>query len=365
MISSVNPASVALNYTIEGQTVSILFGDLDSALHDTIRRTFVQGLAIGSGVVLLLISWLLVANKKTPMFVLHQTCLLLLVIRLAFYLAYLLGPLNSYLYAYTSLFYNYWSAFRLAIATNVFYILLIAAIECTMALQVYVIFKSAKSSRWSWYLLSVSGALGLTVVVLYMISITNYLISMKEAVEVGYSEYASWQNNVPFILFSVSINFTCVLLILKLFIAVRTRRVLGLRQFGTMHILLIMSTQTCIIPSIMTIYNYLRGDESPEYVNLSLVLIVCNLPFSSLWASTANNSLSPQSFHPGLFSRTVSGASSERTVMLSPGVQKVSTLNSDYEKGTVVSTFHDAENSDVDSIERVLNEVERENAYGL
>ncbi|OBA18063.1 fungal pheromone mating factor STE2G-protein-coupled receptor [Metschnikowia bicuspidata var. bicuspidata NRRL YB-4993] len=356
MISDTDPAEVLLNFTVQDTVFAVSFGQLDSSLHDSIRMALAQGLAIGAGALLLFVSWFVIVNKKTPMFILHQVSLLLLIIRSGLYIGYLLGPFNSLSFTYTGLFYDYWDSFHMTIAVNTFYVLLIASIECILVYQIHVIFKSAKARSFGLVFLVVSAALAVVVVVLYIISITHNLMSVKARITDGYSEYASWENNLPFIMFAASINYTCVLLMAKLLIAVRTRRVLGLKQFDAMHILLIMSTQTCIIPSIMVIWSY-TGSRSTVFLNLSVIIIVCNLPLSSLWASSANNSSTPSSCQNSFFSRTSTNDSADKTLSSIP--------ISDFEKGTLAESISEAAgmHGDVDSIERILREVEQEQAY--
>lgn len=364
MISDLDPATLPLNFTVDDTVLSVTFALLDGALHDSIRLALAQGLAIGAGALLMFVSWFVIINKKTPMFILHQVSLLFLVIRSGLYVGYLLGPLNSLSFECTGLFYQYWSSFHLTIAVNTFYVLLIISVECVLVYQIHVIFKSTKARSPAIVFSIISAALAIVVVVLYIISITHNLMNAKAQITDGYILYASWENNLPFIMFAASINYTCVLLVAKLVFAVRTRRVLGLKQFDAMHILLIMSTQTCIIPSVMVIWSY-TGARSTVYLNLSMIIVVCNLPLSSLWASSANNSATPTSCQNSFFSRTSTNESSERTLSLFYKVQKTGSPISDYEKGTLAESISDAAglHAEVDSIERILREVEEEQVY--
>ncbi len=59
--------------------------------------------------------------------------------------------------------------------------------------------------------------------------------------------------NAAIICLASSINFMTLLLIYKLAHAIKSRRFLGLKQFDSFHILLIMSSQSLIIPSILYI----------------------------------------------------------------------------------------------------------------
>ncbi|GEQ67388.1 hypothetical protein JCM33374_g1052 [Metschnikowia sp. JCM 33374] len=365
MFSDINPANLPINYTVADTVFTITFSKLDATLRESIRLGFAQGLGIGAASLLLFVSWFIVINKKTPMFILHQISLFLLIIRSGLYLGYLLGPFNSLGFKFTGLFDNNWDSFYVTIAVNTFYVLLIACIECILVFQIYVIFKSSKARSPSLIFPIISAALGVVVVVLYVIAVTHNLMRVKAEMTQRYRLFTSWETNIPFVMFAVSINYTCVLLVAKLVVAVRTRRVLGLKQFDAMHILLIMSTQTCIIPSIMVIYSYTPASQSSIYLNLSVIVVVCNLPFSSLWATAANNTASPCSSQNVVFSRSSTNESSERTLASFHKMSKIGTPATDYERGTLAESISEAAgmHGDVDSIEKILREVEQEQSY--
>lgn len=350
-----DPTKVVLNYTVAGTELATTFGQLDGTLRESIGEAVVQGLSLGCGIVLLIVSWIMVKTKLTPMFVLHQTALALMVVRAALYLAYLLGPLDLLSFQYTGIFADYWGAFHLTIAVNVLYILLISSIECILVYQVHVIFRTLKSRIWKVSVVSLSAALGLAVVILYIVSITQTLLNFRSQILYGYEVYATWQTNVPFILFSVLINTTCVALVVKLCMAVKTRRVLGLRQFDAFHILLIMALQTCVIPSIMVIYNYSQALMSTVFVSLSVVIVVCNLPFSSLWAHSANNSPVPSSCLSSLFSQSTMCSD---LALINKSVP--SSPLTEYDRATLTGV---ADFSDAGSIEKILREVEHEATF--
>lgn len=293
MYSLTDPLQIQLNYTVLGTAVELTFADLDLALHSTLFEAVVQGVAIGGGVLLMLASWFVIINKRTPIFAMNQLTLFLLVVRSSLYLGYLFGPLNGYSYSGTGLFYDYWSAYRVTVATNVFYVMLIAAIQITLVYQIYVVFHNT-FRKLQLAVTAFTSALATSVVCLYIYTSTVYLREVRELFAGQYEEYELWITYVPFILFSASLNIMSLVLIVKLYFAVRTRRKLGLTQFDSFHILLIMTTQTGIVPSIMMIYQYAGiQTTSTAFSNLSVVIAVCNLPLSSLWASSANNTAVP------------------------------------------------------------------------
>lgn len=351
------PNSIVLNYTVDGVLAQATFAEFDSVTTQSLQRAIVHGVGVGCGIMLLFLSWVVIINKKTPIFVMNQVTLVLMVIKLSLYLAYLLGPLNSLAYIFTGIANNDWNAYRVTVATNVFHILLIASVETTLVFQIYVVFKSPEVRRAGYALTGLAAAFGVVTVGFYFNSTIRNDIQLKnQLLSSSYSTYGSWVNSVPIILFSASLNFTCIVLIYKLVKAVRTRRYLGLKQFDSFHILIISTTQTCIIPSILVIVNYKQTDSSTLLANISVILAVCNLPLSSLWATSANNSPQPSSSQNSVLSRYDLNTSSQMTLakLYAMNPEKVGRIDFDLEKVTLEYNDRD----DQESIERILNNIE-------
>lgn len=355
-----DPLLIALNYTVLGYDVLVTFADLDASLVDSVYEAAVQGFGIGGGALLVLASWFVIINKKTPMFVMNQVALMLMIIRSSLYLGYLLGPLNSYAYSGTGLFYAWWSAYNVLVAVDVFYIFLIASIQACLVYQIYVVFKADKVRNIGRVLTFLATALALVIVALYIYSTTINLRATKTLFNGSYTDYDSWVTYVPFLLYTVSLNVISVVLFVKLVLAVRMRRKLGLVQFDSFHILLIMTTQTCLVPSAMTLINY-KGPfaTTTAYANLSVVITVCNLPLSSLWASSANNTSAPNLCHNSVLSRN-STRESQDTLAQSVGMpRKFAYADSESEKTTNDNAQVFSLAADNESIDRIIDRLEQ------
>lgn len=352
-----DPSTIVLSYTAGDEQYEVTFADLQVSSDKIVDFAIIHGLAIGVGILLLFLSWIIVVNKKTPIFVMNQCLLVLLVIRSGLYLAYLTGPLSQLSYVYTGIFNGSWSGYNVTVATNVIYCLLMFSVELTMVFQVYVIFKSSRRSYLGYLLVAFSGALGSTVVGIYIYasvySANKLRAQLKNEV---FENKGSWVNNLPIILFSVTVNILSVILLSKLAMAVRTRRVLGLKRFDSFHVLMIMATQTFIVPSALVIANY-RHDANNLLSSISFILAVFNLPLGSLWATSANNSTQPTSAPNTVLSRYNSSVSSQGTLANSekPFLGKfVTPPSTDLEKNNDVSSTAD----DPESLERIFEAFE-------
>lgn len=348
---------IALNYTVFDRPFSVTFAELEHYGSTSTIMGMMQGFGIGCSVVLSFVSWCSISNKKTPVFILNQICLFLLAVRSVLFMVYLRGPLNSLAFLFTGILKSY-SAFRVSVAVSAIYVCLIVAVECLLVFQVYVMFKSCNSRIKRLAVLAFSCALAAVVVVIYIVQ-TTFSLQNSWAQLNGHKGSAMWRANLPFILFCASINFLSVLLVGKLLMAIHLRRHLGLKQFNPLHVLLIMTLQTCIIPSAMAIYNYSLTERSPVYFNLSIIMVVCNMPFSSLWASTANISEVPNSCQNSVFSRISSNDSRDSSETLafsfrSKAVQKSPFSEKDNYPHSAMSVGSDG---DYSTINRMYHEI--------
>lgn len=290
-----NPGLSVLTFTsIYGNNTDISFDDLQSIVNQRINESIMFGVRCGAACLTLVIMWMISKNKRTPIFIINQCSLVLIIVHSGLYFAYLLSNFSSITFTLTG-FPQFVSRNNVHVfgAANIIQVLLIASIEISLIFQIRVIFKGDNFKRVGNCLLAIATALGIVTVVMYFVTAVTGMIAVYDDVNSSAQIYF----NVSTILLATSINFMTVILIVKLVLAIRSRRFLGLKQFDNFHILLIMASQTLIIPSIMFILAYsLNADlHADELVVIGTLLVVLSLPLSSMWASAANNSLKPSS----------------------------------------------------------------------
>lgn len=364
-----NPVTQLLNYTsVEGDSYTT-FAELDDYMHRIIQNSIIFGARIGAAGLVSITLFLISKNRKTPVFVLNQTCLLLVVIHSAFYLAYIFGPLPSMALQFTG-FYELASRHDLNIyaATNFSQLFLVTAIEASLIFQVRAIFQEPGVKWLGRTMVSISFAAGLAVVGLTLYTTIQSVISILK-----YESYVSRALDAQPILFASSINLMSFMLIYKLTRAVRSRRYLGLKQFDGFHILLIMSTQSLLIPSILLIVSY-AVDELAKiaFVSVCTLLVTISLPLSSMWAASATDGSKPTSTG-GSFKYTVSGkgtsyfsepgtastkvdATSHRDTFEPEKVPSTPTAEEEEERYWNTSDDYDEESHFVARTTRVINE---------
>ncbi|KAL6941899.1 hypothetical protein ACO0QE_003060 [Hanseniaspora vineae] len=294
-----NPRDILLTYeSAYSMETQISFGELQSFFNRKMNQSIIYGTRIGAGVVAILILWMVTKNKRSPIFIINQFSLLIIVLHSALFLKYLTSPYSSAIYTFTyfpQLVHR--SYIYISGAVDMLEVVLIALVEISLVYQVYTIFKSSENRKIAFAWIALSCALGLATIATYF---ATAVISMLKIYERSYSTSDSKLFNVAVILLASSINVMTLLLSLKLFFAVKARRFLGLKQFDTFHILLIMSSQSLIVPSVLYILSYAlpAKDGTSNLAAIATLIVVLSLPLSSMWASATNNSSQVNTFNP-------------------------------------------------------------------
>ncbi|KAI5954588.1 STE2 [Candida jiufengensis] len=290
-------SSGAINITFTLPNVpdvqTVPFSYLDAYHKQQLNNAIVLGATIGaSSMLMIMLIGILYKNFKTLktslLFNLNIGILLSIVIRSGCYLNYLLNNLASISFNFTGIYNG--ESFASSDAANAFKVLLITLIQVSLVYQIFIMFKTPTFKNWGIMASVLAGLLALASIGTQIYNAIKSHIAFTAGTSGSPIAIDDFLMDLPTILFSVSINIISVLLVIKLGLAIKKRRYLGLKQFDSFHILFIMSTQTMIIPSIILFIHYFNYKHAnTTLVNVSLLLIVISLPLSSLWAQTANN----------------------------------------------------------------------------
>lgn len=349
-----NPADINIEYTLGDTAFSSTFADFEAWKTRNTQFAIVNGVALACGIILMVVSWIIIVNKRAPIFAMNQTMLVIMVIKSAMYLKHIMGPLNSLTFRFTGLMEESWAPYNVYVTINVLHVLLVAAVESSLVFQIHVVFKLSRARVAGRAIVLVMSTLALLIVSLYLYSTVRHAQTLRAELSHGDTTTVEpWVDNVPLILFSASLNVLCLLLALKLVFAVRTRRHLGLRQFDSFHILIIMATQTFVIPSSLVIANY-RYASLPLLSSISIIVAVCNLPLCSLWACSNNNSLYPTSSQNTILSRyeTETSQATDASLTTCAGIAEKG-----FDKSPDSPTFGD---QDSVSISHILDSLEKD-----
>lgn len=290
---SYNPNDGLLSFTsIYGNDTVVTFDYIQNLVNRKIAEGIVFGTRCGAATLTLVIMWMISKSWKTPVFIMNQISLSLIIIHSGLYFRSILSGYASIAYVLTG-FPQLISPSDLHsyAACNIIQVLLVASIETSLIFQVRVIFADDKSRRFGLIFTTMAAALGLATIGMYFYSAIRPIITLYDESAENYPTYF----NVALILLASSINFTTFLLVIKLIFAVRSRRFLGLKQFDSFHILLIICFQTLLVPSLLFILAYsLPENKNTDFlIPIATLMVVLSLPLSSMWATAASNVFKP------------------------------------------------------------------------
>ena len=297
--STFNPNDIVLTYeSAFSLETTITFLELQTWIASKIKYGIIYGTRIGAAGVAILILAIVTKNKKSPIFVINIFSLLFMILHSGVYLKYLKSNYTSVTYSFT--YFNQLierSDIYTTGAANMLEVMLIFCVEASLVFQVYTIFKSTENKRIGQVWITLSTGLGLATVGLFFASAIKNMISVYQ--NTGSTGDAHLYN-ASIICLASSINFMTVLLCFKLAHAIKSRRFLGLKQFDTFHILLIMSGQSLVIPSILYILAYAlpAHDGTQSLQAIATLIVVLSLPLSSMWAGASNSTSNVNTLNP-------------------------------------------------------------------
>lgn len=293
MSEYINPSTLALTFdSVEGPT-NITFAQLDYYVHEQLILSSVFGVRIGLATICLPVTYLITKNKKSPIFTLNMLCLFILFIHSIMYMFLIHDPYSTLAEHFSGYTKFDQVASAVSAATNTIYFLLVTLVECSLTYQVYIIFKvpGSRIRLLRYILTAVSALAGLTTIGIYF----AYMVMTNKVDFFEIDEVPKWLVNTPIFCFTGTSCLTSVLLLLKLAVAIRARRRLGLKQFSIFHILFIMAFQTLIVPTVIIILSF-HGVKSPYALSaIGMALITLSLPITTMWANSVLDGHTPSS----------------------------------------------------------------------
>lgn len=316
-----NPSEIILNYTSYEGPISITFAEIDEFVKNVVVLAIVFGTRIGLSALAFPVTLLITKNKRSPIFILNMACLGMLFLQSCFYSVTLTKYYNTVTYSFSLYPDINENAASISVASNVFYVILVGLVEISFCYQVYIIFESPQPhlKKIGYLATAFSASLGMASFVLYFIymcysNITYYNINVS---------IPNSLVNTPLILFVTSSCAICLMLLIKLAVAIRTRRYLGLVQFNLFHILFIMAFQTMVIPTILVLISFNAFSDTDDYSSqtfsaLGTGLLTISLPVTTMWANSSISNSIPSSTSNMYSPYTSSDDDDNKTIPESP-----------------------------------------------
>ncbi|CRG86097.1 Pheromone P-factor receptor [Talaromyces islandicus] len=315
-MSSFNPYQQNITITTsDGTPFNITMTDLDGYVQEGITTCVDYGAQLGASVVTFVMLLLLTRPQKrrSAVFGLNLAALCLNIARLVCEILFFTGAFFE-TYAYFSGDYarvkpsNYASS----ILAMVFLALLEICIQCSLILQTLAICANLPTLQKHLFL----GFSTVVVAVTTGFRLAEMALNAKCTItDLPFTQFI-WLEKANTILMAISICFFSTIFMYKLAFSIYRRRQLGIRQFGPMQALFIMSCQTMIVPAIFAILQF--ASDVPEINSNIFTFVVISLPVTSLWASAtlpghSKSSLDSESGKPlwNMLSSSSSSGSSE------------------------------------------------------
>ena len=262
-----------------------------------VNMGILYGIETGMTVITIVAYVLLVqtSKRKTMAYVLNMLALIFNLIKSLLLCVYVAGPWQNP-YAY---FADDWSlvprsAYANSIAASVAKVVQLSCMEASLVLQVNAILCTSVRRR-RWLLVALSMAIGLMAIAF---SFALMVVNCKAIMDLESGYDFEWLTNAASITVTISICFFFVIFTSKLGYVLLQRRKVGIRKFGPIQILFVMSLQTMIIPAAFSIIEFWVTID--DLYTLTLCLTSIMLPLSTLWAQTPldENRASGRSYTP-------------------------------------------------------------------
>jgi pheromone alpha factor receptor len=235
------------------------------------------------------IIWYFFAVNKTKrskfLYIVNQLSLLFIFIQSILFLIYVFSNFCKMSTILTSSYAEITqNDINVSCAASVFQFLFIACLELALFIQATVVFQ--KSVKWLKYLVTlIQGFVALTTTALYMAIIAQAIHSTLNPYHGNLfkGRFGYLVPSLGQIFFSISVTSCMIIFVGKLVFAIHQRRTLGIKQFDGLQILVIMSTQSMIIPTILVLLSFSHYSATRVYT-MAPFIVVLSLPLSSLWA---------------------------------------------------------------------------------
>lgn len=262
----------------------LTFPDLDSWKNELCTFAVFQGVRLGCAAMTLLML-LLFQRKKTVLFFLYLFSLTCIIIHAGLILGYVFGAFSSSRANLTGSYYDI-TANDLAVNVtgSVFQVIIIICVEACLLLNANVILSDLGKKKLKNALLIVL-CLVATIPCIFVWMFYS-VVDIAGVINPGYfaESMPMWPANIASPYFTATIALFSAVSCLKLVVAIRRRRQLGLKQLDVYQIFFVMTFQTMIIPLVLTAISFAVDKVPAGFSGFSSLIVVVFLPLTGIWA---------------------------------------------------------------------------------
>lgn len=345
-----------------GETIPFLLSDFDYFSLSRAQTSMIFSAQCSMSLLLALV--LILTSKKekrkTLLFFLNIGGLITVFIRACLQCAYLSGTWVSYSVQFLAEFQLLSQKdFYISIVTSCIPIFIILFIELSLLIQIRVVYATDK--RFQIPLTTFFSMIIIAVLTFWILAAVQNSMAVLSQTHFGHSGLwgSPWPYTAARISFAFSIFIGCIVFIYKLLVTIYRRHKMGVKEFGPLQIIFIMSCQTLIIPVILILIDF--GVKITGFSSLTQALVVMSLPLSSLWASSkvenTKNNVRPTYYNDmkSIGDYSIESTPSSLTKPLYMGFRKPSYF-SEYSKSPFYDDYFDDNGCKLDIlVEKSLN----------
>ena len=289
----------------DGTPLIISLAEIDTVNLQSIKLAVVFASQIGACTILLFLLLALTRAEKrmAPIFIFNSFALALVIIRSVLQILYFTGGWYSFFAFYAYYFDDVPRRdYAISIAAPVMALLLHICIMVSLVLQVRVVYSSNPRVRQVMTVVSVLIALT-SIGFFFGVTVQNAQAIIKA------EGYDTWVYTTSRALLAAAICFFSAVFVVKLGMAIRQRRILGLERWGPLQVIFVVGCQTLFVPGkflhftsneacllireiaiFSVLENVVNFDGMASFTS---TLVAISLPISSLWASASVSEKSP------------------------------------------------------------------------
>ena len=233
----------------DGTPFNVTIPDLDSLVYYYTQSSVNFGAQLGASIVLFIVLLLLTKRDKRTcaIFIINALALAFNTIRTVMFCLYFTGPwVETYAYFGQDYARVHTRDYAESVNSSVFTLLVLVCIDASLCLQTRVVCLTLRSM----YRIGILMASILVALVGIGLHFTLVIENCILIVDAKAEDSLNWILSASQIANTISICFFCMVFTVKLGLALRQRKKLGLVQFGPMQVLFIMGCQTLVIPGM-------------------------------------------------------------------------------------------------------------------
>ena len=247
--------SQMLTLQLPNGPMNISISDIDGFYQYNTQCSISYGSQIGATFIMLLTVLLLSKSEKrrSAMFIVNTTLLVLNLVRVVGHAVYFTSRWSEFYIAFSGDVSTLSRGpYAISIMTTVLETLTLIVLETSLCMQVHIICVTVRKA-WHGLTVAISVTVAINAIAFRIIYMVRNDVYIMEATAVSPIYWVELHSDIAT---TVSICWFALVFVVRLGVAIRKRRQLGMARFGPMEIIFLVGTQTLVIPGQLTLSSY-------------------------------------------------------------------------------------------------------------